>query len=210
LKQRVIRKSKIGGGRKETMSKNEDKDEPDDANDTPKTRSSDKPHAQENDVTDEDEGEESPTKKSPTKKRPPATSDTNKATPPPKKHPAKHQDSTDTDTDSPPPKLPLRSKISGTPRKQITCKIRGKREFPSLEETPRKTIKSRIGRSKPSRGASPMLNAKDEKNEVKKESQEEMKSRVLSAGEKALEKRMLLKRELEKKRGKEVKKVRKF
>ena len=95
------------------------------------------------------------------------------------------------------PKTPsraIKSKIGGGPSpSKITSKIGGKKHTsPSHEEEEHETEKP-----------VPVMVKKEE------ESQKEVK-KSLTAEEKALERRAALKRELEEKRGKEVKKVRKF
>ena len=73
------------------------------------------------------------------------------------------------------------------------------------EEEPNETIKSKITDKKTSGDSPPAPDVK-----IKLESQTSTVQRELTAQEKALEKRMKLKRELEEMRKKDVKKVRKF
>lgn len=109
------------------------------------------------------------------------------------------QDDTDDSEEDSPPQM----KSQMAERKSIRSKISRKSSTP--EDAPRKTIKSKIGGGSKtiSQDTSPTPTS------VKQES-EKLVIKELTAEEKALQKRMQLKRELEEKRGKQVKKARKF
>jgi hypothetical protein len=113
----------------------------------------------------------------------------------------------DNSDDRSPPRLTVKSKVGGRIQSKIGL---GKGEEAT---SPRKPIKSRIGMSKRSRSNSPHESQDDEKEaQVKQEVKPDTPVVVkeLTAEEKALEKRMKLRGELEEKKTKEMKKVRKF